>query len=115
MKDLLSLQMRSMGAWWEMMETGAAAWTTVAHRLPMLATEGLTGAEGVSMVSEKVDAAMTGAFDAGLATIQIAGAAMLTPLTPQGIALAGWRIADAATMPARRKVKANALRLSAKI
>ena len=101
-------------------QDGLDAITTIAARAPGLMTAGddPTGAkrrESQRMVQEKVGAAWSGAFGAqsALANFMIKAAfGQIRSAADVSHALAD--ITDAATAPARRTVRANARRLSAK-
>lgn len=112
MTDFLRLHRLGMQAWFDNVETSLAVWTTLAHRLPMLATAQVSAQEGNRMVAEKFEAAARGALDASCATMAFAARAALTAQPPAAFAVAAMNIAEAAMLPARRSVAANAKRLS---
>lgn len=116
MNDILALQNRTIRFWFDTVQASADAMTTVAMRLPLMAASQLSGEgptrEDKRMVSEKVDAAMEGALDSALAGGDLLRRAMFGQLNPALFAHGMVAIADAAHRPARRRVKANALRLT---
>jgi hypothetical protein len=109
--DWTMLGTRAFRMWLDTMNAGAAAWTTIATRLPILAEKGLTSPEASRMIQEKVAAATEGAAKASLAGMALAGRA-IGGVGPIAAASGALRVADALARPARRKVKANAKRLT---
>ena len=94
-----------MGAWF----AGLDAMTTIAARLPIIAADP-TGAEARRMVSEKWVAAGQGSFAASMQLARLAmGPAVRGPVAAAQAALG---VAEAAARPARKRVRANAARLS---
>lgn len=118
MKDLLDLNMRIYRLWWESVEANSAAWTTIAMRLPHLAESLQPGAtpshETQTMIAEKVIAIAQGARDASLVTAHLAGKMLQGPIGPTEMAVNMLKVAEAATRPANRRVRANAERLTRK-
>jgi hypothetical protein len=108
MKDWTRLTNRTFRIWLDTMQAGAAAWTTVAMRLPMLTAKGASSPEASRMVEEKVAAVTEGAMKASLTGAALVGRAM----GPLAVASGAVSIADALARPARRRVKANAKRLT---
>lgn len=99
------------------MRSGVDAAVTIAARTQsMLAPHGEPiekAREAQLMVAEKVDAAFEGALAAQAAWGQfLISAAFGGMRTPQDVSLAMAHIAEAAARPARRKVRANARRLT---
>jgi hypothetical protein len=113
MRDWTTLSTKAFRFWLDSVQAGAAAWTTIAMRLPTLAAAatGKSSPEANRMVTEKITAATEGAIKGSLKGAAVAGRAMTGPVAAATSALA---ITDAMTGPARRRVKANAKRLSKK-
>ena len=116
MRDFFALQSRAFRMWFDTVQANNDAMTTIAMRLPMMATESMSGrppsAEMKRMVSEKVEAAMQGALNGAIATGSLAARAMLGQLNPTRLAHGLMGVAAAAHGPAHRRVKANARRLT---
>jgi hypothetical protein len=118
MKHLWALNNRLMSSWFDAFETNAAAMTTISARLPMI-TAAATGfgnkksrRETHSMVAEKLLAATEGAQAGALESAKVALKVMIGQTHPVEVAGHMMDMAAAATGPARRKVKANARRLT---
>ena len=113
MRDWTTLNTKAFRFWVDTMQAGAAAWTTIAMRLPTLAAAaaGKSSPEANRMVSEKIAAATEGAIKGSLEGAALAGRALRGPVAATTSALA---VTDAMTRPARRRVKANAKRLTKK-
>jgi hypothetical protein len=111
MKDFARLSSKAWRLWFDTMQAGAAALTTVAMRLPMLAVDGAKSPEATRMVNEKLAAAAEGAVKASIVGAGLAGRGM-TGVGPVAAASGALSIADAMARPARRRVKANAKRLT---
>jgi len=118
MHDLFSLQKRLFHTSLEAFEIQSAAFTTISARLPMIAAAASgfgtqrEQREAQVMVTEKLKAASEGL---GLGALETAKATMkVLSGAADPLAMAGHMIdvAAAATRPARRKVRANARRLS---
>jgi hypothetical protein len=105
------LSARAWRLWFETMQAGTAAFTTVALRLPMLAKHGAKSPEATRMVNEKIAATAEGALKASVAGAALAGRAM-TGIGPVAAASGVLSIAETMARPARRRVKANAKRLT---
>ena len=93
-------------AWWD----AAAAITTIAARLPIVAADP-TGREAHRMVAEKAAAAAQASLAAGYAFGRMA----LTPpnmAKPFAVASGLLKVAKAANRPVSKKVRANARRLT---
>ena len=110
--------MQSMA--FEAAQAAQDAAVTIGARLPMIATASRSPASPPSaemrrMVSEKTEAAMQGAVAAGVALGQLWTRAMFGGLrTPMDVAHGLAHVADMAMQPARKRVRANAKRLSGK-
>jgi hypothetical protein len=111
MRDFVRLSSKAWRLWFDTMQAGVAAFATVATRLPILATDGAKSPEATRMVNEKLAAAAEGAVKASIAGATATGRAM-TGIGPVAAASGALSIADAMTGPARRRVKANAKRLT---
>ncbi len=120
MKNLWALHNRLMSSWFDVFETNAAAMTTISARLPLIAAAasgfGNKAArhETRSMVAEKLVAATEGAQAHALESAKVALKVMTGQTHPVEVAGHMMDMAAAATGPARRKVKANARRLTAR-
>jgi hypothetical protein len=98
-------------------QSGVDAAVTIAARTQNMMTPGGTPSEKMReahrMVQEKIDAAVEGAFAA-----QVAWGALMVKAAfggvrnPQDLSVGLARVAEAAAKPARRKVRANARRLT---
>jgi hypothetical protein len=118
MSDLFVLQNRLIRTWFELIEVYIATVATVSARMPIIAAaasgfgDKRAHRETQVMVAEKLRAASEGAEAGALESAKVA----LRVLTGQNhpVAVAGHMIdvAAAATRPARRKVRANARRLT---
>ena len=99
------------GAWADMMATGAATAVTLSVRLPQIAAGTMTVAESARMVGEKAAAAGEGLAAGSAAAARITAKRLRRPAPHRALrdALA---VAAAASGPARRRVKANAERLT---
>ena len=100
-------------------EAGLDAVVTIAARAPAHAAPALAGAEGERearlMVQEKFAAIYEGAVGAQMAWgAFLIRSAFGAGWTPTGVSHAMVDVADAATAPARRRVRANARRLTAR-
>jgi hypothetical protein len=113
MRDWTTLSARTFRFWVDAMQAGAAAWTTIAMRLPTLAAvaAGKSSPEATRMVTEKIAAATEGAINGSFEGATRAARALGGPVAAATSALA---VTDAMTRPARRRVKANAKRLTKK-
>jgi hypothetical protein len=100
------------------MQAGADAAATIAARTPTLLMHSLspsaeTAREARRMVEEKVDAFVEGAAAAQFAWASLMAKALFGGVRgPSDLSLGMSRIAEAAMRPARRKVRANAKRLT---
>ena len=100
------------------MQAGADAAATIAARTPGLIMHGLnptaeSAREARQMVQEKVEAAIEGAAAAQFAWASLMVKAMFGGVrTASDLSLGMSRVAEAAMRPARRKVRANARRLT---
>ena len=102
-----------------MIETSEAAMhsaVTISARLPIFAEHSVSPtASGLAELhracSEKVAAGWEGAFAAGSAWQSMMMRAMVSPLTPLGMAQASLVLARLPAGPAHRRVRANARRL----
>lgn len=116
MNDIFAFQNRAFRLWLDTVQANADAITTVAMRLPMMAASQMSGKgpsrEDHQMVSEKVDAMMEGALDSARTSGEIAWQAITGQLNAARFAHGMVAVADAAQRPARRRVSANALRLT---
>lgn len=97
--------------------TAFAASVTIVHRMALLATPTmLVGpfkqAEAMRMVSEKMDAATEGAFEAAIETNRLMIRSAFSPIGPDEFARSLVAIGTAAVKPAARRARANAKRLS---
>jgi hypothetical protein len=120
MKDYFALHGRLMRAGLEMFEVQAAAMATISARLPMLAATA-TGLgskrqhrETQVMVAEKLKAASEGAGLGAMETARVTMKVLFGDAHPAAVAGHMMDVAAAATRPARRKVRANAKRLTGK-
>jgi hypothetical protein len=97
-------------------QSGLHAAVTIAARTPGLMQPSPANAREASrMVEEKVAAAYAGAFGASLAWGSfLFASAMRGGATPAQLSHALFDVAEAASKPARKTVRANARRLSAK-
>ena len=87
------------------------AFVTIAHRIPILAS-GRGHDEAFRMVSEKVEAAIQGSFDATLAAGELFGRAATGNLHATDVPEGLYTVGKAALKPAYTRVRANARRLS---
>lgn len=87
------------------------AFVTITHRLPILAS-GRGHAEAVRMVSEKMEAAVLGSFDATLAAGELVSRAATGKLRATDVPEGLFKVSKAALAPAYSRVRANARRLS---
>ena len=99
--------------WADMMLAGAATVATFSVRLPRIATGTMSRAESTRMVAEKAAAAIDGAAAGMAAATRVAARRMGDPkaVTPAAAMADLVAVAEAASRPARRTVKANAERL----
>jgi hypothetical protein len=118
MTDFCELQFRLWRTWLEFIEVYFATVATVSARLPIVA-QAATGfgdhdarREARTMVTEKWRAAAAGAEAGALETAKAALKVMTGQTHPVAVAGHMMDVADAATRPARRKVRANARRLT---
>jgi hypothetical protein len=116
-KDLFELNVRLYRLCWETWEVQAAAWTTIAMRLPHVAEfvahpGDAPSRETQKMVAEKVVAAAEGARDASIVTARLAGKMMTRPVRMTELVVDVLKVAEAAARPAKQRVKANAARLT---
>ena len=111
-----SLARRSLATAKANVQTGVDAALTIAARTQSLMWPGQPteqAREARLMVQEKLDAAVEGAFAAQAAwSAFLLKAAFGGVRTPNDVSMALAGIAEAAAKPARRKVRANALRLA---
>ncbi len=117
MTDFWELQFRLSRSWFEFIEVYFATVATISARLPIIA-QASTGfgdhdarREARTMVTEKWRAAAAGAEAGALETAKAALKVMTGQTHPVAVAGHMMDVADAATRPARRKVRANARRL----
>ena len=106
-----------MRAAFSTLEAGQASLVTINHRLPMLASLSLwptaaTALEAQRMVTEKVAAAIEGSMAASQEATDLMMRAALGRADMTDMAKGMLTIAAAASRPARKRVKANAKRLS---
>lgn len=93
-------------------EAQAAAVMTLGRRVPALVSGTSHPAERTRMVTEKIEAAVESARAVGQVAAKLVGRAAVTPPTVTS-AISGWLVlAEAASRPYHRRVKANATRLS---
>ncbi len=118
MKNLFALHNRLMSSWFEACEINAASLATISARLPLIAAAS-TGFgdrkarhETQAMVTEKLFAATEGAQAGALETAKVALKVMAGHTHPVAVAGHFMDVASATTAPARKKVRANAKRLS---
>ncbi|WP_298353304.1 hypothetical protein [Rhodoblastus sp.] len=118
MTDFCEFQFRLWRAWLEFIEVYFATVATISARLPIIA-QTATGLgdhdarrEARTMVTEKWRAAAAGAEAGALETAKAALKVMTGQTHPVAVAGHMMDVADAATRPARRKVRANARRLT---
>lgn len=105
------LTMTPLTLWMDVLATGAATAATLSVRLPQLAAGTMSAAESRRMVGEKLAAAGEGLAAGSAAAARIAATRLRRPAPHRAIHDA-LEIVEAATGPARRRVKANAARLS---
>ncbi|WP_237480023.1 hypothetical protein [Lichenibacterium dinghuense] len=99
------------GLWADAMATGVATAVTLSVRVPQLLAGTMTAAESTRMVAEKAAAAGEGLLAGSAAAARVA-ARRLARLAPHRAVEDALEIAEAMSRPARRRVKANAARLS---
>ena len=116
MNGLFALQSKMFGLMLNQSQNSLAAWTTIAMRMPDLAAEGLAGrppsAETRRMVQEKLNAAAQGAMNGAMESARLATRMMGGRMDAAGLASGMLDVANAAGLPAQRKVRANAKRLT---
>ena len=100
-----------MSAWTDLFATGVATATTLSVRVPQLMLGSMSQAESRRMVTEKVAAAAEGFVAGSTATVRIMSKRMTRP-APSEAFQDVMEIAEAATRPARCRVKRNAVRLT---
>jgi hypothetical protein len=110
-QDMSRLSKRALAIAAATMQAGVDSAVTISARTPGLLIQGFNPTAGSvresqRMIAEKIDAAWEGA-----AAAQMAWASLLLKASFGGIRLAN--VAEAAIRPARRKVRANAKRLTA--
>jgi hypothetical protein len=121
MIEIMALQSRLVRSWFELMEIYVATFATISARLPIVgaAASGMgdrqARRETRVMVTEKLRAASQGAEAGALETAKAALKVMTGQNHPVAMAGHMMDVADAATAPARRKVRANARRLVARV
>lgn len=100
-----------MDASLEIGEAASNSAVTIAGRLPVLARLDVAGvAEWQACVAEKSSAAWDGAVDLASAWQASFVNALLSPLTPTGLAHEALALARVASGPANARVRANAIR-----
>ena len=97
--------------WTDVARTAAATAVTLSVRVPQLAAGRMTAAERHRMVSKKLAAAGKGAVAGAAATTRVMLRRAVRPKPLSAIADLS-EIFEAASRPARRRVKANATRLT---
>lgn len=102
-----------LGAFAELAAAGVATAVTLSVRLPQLAAGTLSAAEATRMVAEKAAAAGEGLLAGSAVAARIAAERALRPAPHRALEDA-MAVVEAASRPARRRVKANARRLSSK-
>lgn len=119
MTEILVLQSRMVRSWFEFFEVYLATCATISARLPIIAAaasgfgDPKAHRETRVMVTEKLRAASQGAEAGALETAKAALKVMTGQTHPVAMAGHMMDVAAAATRPARRKVRANARRLTA--
>ena len=118
MKSFFALHNRLMRSCFEAYDVQMATITTISARLPLIAAAS-TGfgtkharQETQTMVTEKLHAASEGAQAGALETAKVTLKLLTGQTNPVAMASHMMDVADATTRPARRKVRANAKRLS---
>ena len=106
-----------IGMSFDMLRASQDAAVTIAARMPAVAqaarNPGVPSRDMQEMVSEKIEAGAQGAMAAGLAFGNLWTRAMFGGIrTPMDAANGFMHVADAAMTPARKRVRANAKRLS---
>ena len=106
-----------MAAAWSAVEIGQDSAVTVGHRLPMLAAMPFFPGpdlvlEANRMVTEKLAAVLEGSFAATSEAMALTTRAVLGHSNPLDLATGMLSIAITAARPTRRRVRANAKRLS---
>ena len=118
MNEYFALQNRAFRLFLDAAEAQRDAMTTIALRLPLLATSGFgpsgPSREAKQMVNEKIEAVMEGAMEGAKASGELATRAMWGQLNPTRLAHGMFGIAEATQRPSHSRVKANARRLSAR-
>lgn len=119
MKQFFDFQSRLIHSWFQAFEVQAATFATISARLPMIAAAS-TGFgdshaqhETQVMVTEKLDAASEGAQAGVWESVKWPLKVLTGQTHPTAMAEHMMDVAAAVTRPARRKVLANARRLSA--
>ncbi len=118
MKSLFALHNRLLHSCFEAYEVQVATIATISARLPLIAAAA-TGfgtkharQETQTMVTEKLHAASEGVQASALETAKVTLKVMTGQSHPVAMAGHMMDVADAATRPATRKVRANAKRLA---
>ena len=99
--------------WADSLHSGIATWTTLSVRVPQLVTGTMSAAETQRMVAEKLAAAVEGAL-AGATTATRLALRSPRRLTSSRITAQALTMLEATSKPARRRVQANARRLTKK-
>jgi hypothetical protein len=120
MKTIFALQERLISTWFEAFELQLATVSTIYARLPIIAAaaSGLGDTndhrETQNMVTEKLLAVQEGAEAGALQTAKATWKVLNGDAHPMAVAGHMMDVAAAATRPARKKVLANAQRLSSR-
>lgn len=115
MESFFKWQSHALKLWVAQSETAIDTWATISMRLPVLVRDGMSGEispETLGMVSEKVIASTEGAIDASHAGAKLALNFWTGRLDGSDVPNRLVHIMEAASKPARVKVRANALRLT---
>lgn len=115
MESFINFQSTALRMWFEQTETAMDSWATISMRLPVLVNDGMRGKmsrETQGMVSEKVIATTKGAIAAGDAGARLALNFWTGRLGSQDVPGRLMNMFEAASKPARAKVRANARRLT---
>jgi hypothetical protein len=120
MKTMFALQERLIRTWFQTFEVQIATFSTIYARLPIIAAaasgfgDKSDQRETQDMLTEKLQAAQEGAEAGALQTAKMTWKVLNGDAHPVAMAGHMMDVAAAATRPARKKVLANARRLSSR-
>ena len=115
MESIFNFQSTALRMVFAQTETMVDSWATISMRLPVLFHDGMRGemsSETQGMVAEKVIATTEGAIDASHAGARLALNFWSGRLEGNDVPRRLMHIIEAASKPARTKVRSNALRLT---